>query len=258
MDLYPAMGFPMGSVVKNLLLMWETRIQSLGQKDPLEEEMATILAGKIPCTEEPGELQSCYCSVTQSCPTLCDPVYCCTPDILSFTTSWSFSNSCPLSRWHHPSISSSVVPFSSSLQSFPASGSFPVRRFFASGGQSIRASASFSVLPMNIQDWFPLGLTDLISLQSKGLPRVFSNTTVQKHQFFSTQPSFWFNSHIHTWLLEKPYLWLHEPLLAKVLLFTMLSTFVIAFLPRAVVYSVTKSQTRLSTSKFCHLINLLY
>ena len=114
------------------------------------------------------------------------------------------SNSCPSSWWCHPTISSSVIPFSSCLQSFPASGSFPRRQFFASGGQSIRASASASVPPMNIQDWFPLGLTDLISLQSKGLSRVLSNTMVQKHQFFDAQLSLWSNSHIHTWLLEKP------------------------------------------------------
>ena len=98
------------------------------------------------------------------------------------------SNSCPLSRWCHPTISSSVIPFSSCLQSFPASGSFPMSRLFASGGQSIGVSASASVLPMNIQDWFPLGLTGWISLQSKGLSRVFQHhTTVQKHQFFSAQ-----------------------------------------------------------------------
>ena len=100
-----------------------------------------------------------------------------------------YSNSCPLSQWCHPAISSSVVPFSSHLQSFPASGSFPVTQFFAWSGQSIRVSASASVLPMNIQDWFPLGWTGLIFLQPKGLSRVFSNTTVQKDQFFSTQLS---------------------------------------------------------------------
>ena len=98
-----------------------------------------------------------------------------------------YSNSCPLSRWCHPTISSSVVPFSSCLQSFPASGSFQMSQFSASGGQSIGASAS--VLPMNIQDWFPLGWTGWISLLTKGLSRVLSNTTVQKHQFFSTQLS---------------------------------------------------------------------
>ena len=99
------------------------------------------------------------------------------------------SNSCPSSQWCHPTISSSVVPFSSCLQSFPASGSFHMSQLFTSGGQSIGASASASALPMNIQDWFPLGLTGWISSQSKGLSRVFSNATVQKHQFFGTQLS---------------------------------------------------------------------
>ena len=99
------------------------------------------------------------------------------------------SNSCPLSQWCHPTISSSVVPFSSHLQSFPASGSFKMSQLFTSGGQSIRISASASVLPMNIQHWFPLEWTGWISLQSKGVSRVFSNTTVQKHQFFTTQLS---------------------------------------------------------------------
>ena len=97
------------------------------------------------------------------------------------------SNSCPLSQWCHPTISSSVIPFSSCLQSFPASGSFPMSQFFTSDGQSIGASASASVFSMNIQDWFPLGLTGLISLQSKGLSRVFFNTAVQKHQRFGAQ-----------------------------------------------------------------------
>ena len=114
------------------------------------------------------------------------------------------SNSCPLSQWCHPTISSSVVSFSSRLQSFPASGYFPMSLFFASGGQSIGVSASASVLPMNIQDRFPLGLTGWISLMSKGLSRVFSNTIVQKHQYFGAQLSLSSNSHIHTWLLEKP------------------------------------------------------
>ena len=113
------------------------------------------------------------------------------------------SNSCPLSQWCHPTISSSVIPFPSCLQSFPASGSFPISWLFASGGQSIGASPLASVLPINIQDWFPLGLTSLISLQSKGLSRVISSTTIWKHQFFSSQPSLWSNSHIHIWLLEK-------------------------------------------------------
>ena len=114
------------------------------------------------------------------------------------------SNSCPLNQWCHPIISSFVIPFSSRLQSFPASGPFPISQFFTSSGQSIGASASASVLPMNIQDRFPLGLTGLISLKSKGLSRVFSNTTLRKHQFFSAQLSSQSNSHIHTWPLEKP------------------------------------------------------
>ena len=112
------------------------------------------------------------------------------------------SNSCPLSQWCHPTISLSAS-FFSCLQSLPASGYFPVSWLFASQGQSIGASASASVLPMNIQDWFPLGLTGLISLLSRGLVRVFSSITVRKHQFFGAQPSLWSNSHIHTWLLAK-------------------------------------------------------
>ena len=114
------------------------------------------------------------------------------------------SNSCPSSQWCHPTILSSVTPYSSCLQSFPVSGSFLMSRFFPSGGQSSGASASASVHPMNIQDWFALGLIGLISLQSKGLSRVFSNTTIWKPQFFGSQPSLWSNSHIYTWLLEKP------------------------------------------------------
>ena len=127
----------------------------------------------------------------------------------------AYSNSCPFSWWCHPTISSSVITFSSCLQSFPASGSFQMSQFFPSGGRSIGASASASVLPMNIQGWFPLGLTGLISLQSKGLSRVFSSTTVQKHQFFGAQLSLRSNSYTHTWILEKPKPWLHGYLLAK-------------------------------------------
>ena len=115
-----------------------------------------------------------------------------------------YPNLCPLSWWCHPTISSSIIPFSSHLQSFPASGSFQMSPFFTSGGQSIGVSASTSVLPMNIQEWFPLGWTGWISLQSKGLSRVLSNTTVQKQQFCSTQFSLYYHSHIHTWPLEKP------------------------------------------------------
>ena len=150
-----------------------------------------------------------FSSVAQSCLTLCDPMDCSTPrEPCPSPTPGTCSNSCPASRWCHPTISSSVVIFSSHSQSFPALGSFPMSRFFTSGGQSIGVSASALVLPMNIQGWFPLGLTGLISLQSKRLSRVFSNT-------FGTQSSQQSNSHIHTLLLEKPSLWLDRPLLAK-------------------------------------------
>ena len=143
----------------------------------------------------------CFCSVAQSCPTLCDPM-----DYKLPCPSLSpgvCSDSCPLSRWCHPTVSSSVAPYSSCPQSFSASGSFPMSWFFISGGQSFGASASASILPMNIQDLFPLGLTGLIFLLSKGLSRVFSSTTIWKHQLFGTQFSLWSNFHIHTWLLEK-------------------------------------------------------
>ena len=120
------------------------------------------------------------------------------------STPWVHLNSCPSSWWCHPTILSSVIPFSSCSQSFPASGSFQMCRLFISGGQSIGVSVSASVLLMNIQDWFPLGWTGCTSLQSKGLSRVFSNTTVQKHQFFNAQLSSPSNSHIHTWPQEKP------------------------------------------------------
>ena len=119
------------------------------------------------------------------------------------------SNSRPLSQWCHPTISSSVIPFSSCLQSFPALGSFPMSQLFTAGGQSIGASVSALVLPMNIQDWFPLGLTDLISLLSQELSSIFSNNTVQKHQFFGTHPSLLSTSHTHTWI------WLYGSLWAK-------------------------------------------
>ena len=149
-------------------------------------------------------------SVAQSCPTLCDPMDCNTPGSpvhhqllgLAQTHVHWVSNAIQPS---HPLRDEKVsYPFSSCLQSFPATGSFPMSQFSASDGQNIGASASASVIPMNIWDWFHLGLTGWISLQSKGLSKVFSNTTVQKHQFFCAQLSIWSNSHIHTWLLEKP------------------------------------------------------
>ena len=119
-------------------------------------------------------------------------------------TPGAHSNSCPLTQWCYPAISYSVVPFSSCSQPLPASGSFSMSQFFTWGGQSTGVSALASVLPMNTQDWSPLEWTGWLSLKSKGLWRVFSNTTVQKHQFFSTQLSSESNSHIHTWPLEKP------------------------------------------------------
>ena len=123
---------------------------------------------------------------------------------LSFTLFWSLLRLMSIESVMLPNHLILCCTFSSYLQSFPASGSFGVSRLFVSSGQSIGASASASVPPMNIQGWFPLGLTDLVSLQYKGLSRVFSNTTVWKHQFFGAQPSLWSNCHIHTWLLEKP------------------------------------------------------
>ena len=134
----------------------------------------------------------------------CDPKIRSTPGLPVHYQLRVYSNSCPLSRWCHPTISPSVIPFSSCPQSFPASGSFPMSQLFASGGQSTAVSASISVLPMNPQVWSPLGWTGWISLQSKGLSRVFSNTTLQKHQLFGAQLSLWSNSHICAWLLEKP------------------------------------------------------
>ena len=144
------------------------------------------------------------CSVSQSCPTL-QPrglhharLPCPSPSLGACT------NSCPLSRWCLPTISSSVVPFSSCLQSFPASVSFQMTQFCTSDDQWIGASASASVFPISIQDWLSLGLADLISLLSRGLSRVFSNTKVQRHQLFGAQAFLLSSSHIHTWLLEKP------------------------------------------------------
>ena len=126
-----------------------------------------------------------------------------------------YSNSCPSCQWCHPAISSSVIPFSSCPQCLPASESFPRSQLFTWGGQSIGASALVSVLPMNTQYWFPLEWTGWISLQSKGLSRVFSNTTVQKHQFFGAHLSSQSNSHIHTRPQGKPWPWLDGPLLAS-------------------------------------------
>ena len=126
-----------------------------------------------------------FSSIAQSCPTLCNPMDCSTPGFPVHHQPLELAQTRPSSRWYHPTISSSVVPFSACLQSFPASRFFP-SDFFASGSQSIGASISASVLPVNIQDWFPSGLTGLISLQSKGLSKNFSITTIQKLQFFTS------------------------------------------------------------------------
>ena len=170
--------------VKERMLWWLTVKQTLQTK------------WKQQCSNS-NSTSNC-CSVTQLCLTLCDPMDCSTPGfpVLSGVS----SNSHPLSRWCHPTISSSVIPFSFCLHSFPVSGSFPKSQFFASGVQSIGASTSASLHPMDIQGWFSLGLTTLISFQSKSLSRVFSSTTIQRHNFFSVQTSLWSNSHIHTWL----------------------------------------------------------
>ena len=145
-----------------------------------------------------------FSSVAQSCPTLCDPMNRSTPGLPVHHQLPEFTQTHVQRRWCHPAISSSVVPFSSCPQSLSASGSFPMSQLFAWGGQSIGVSALASVLPMNTQDSSPLEWTGWISLQSKGVSRVFSNTTVQKHQFFGAQLSSQSNSHIHTWPLEKP------------------------------------------------------
>ena len=146
--------------------------------------------------------QNCCYSCSSSCLTLCDPMDCSMP---GFSVRHYLSE---FAQTHMHWVSDAIQPSHPvtlffCLQPFPASGSFPTNRLFSSGGQSIGASASASVLPVNIQGWFPLGLSGLISLLSKGLSQVFSSTTVWKHQFFGTQPSLWSNSHICTWLLEK-------------------------------------------------------
>ena len=167
-----------------------------------------VLAGCSVCSGQPWNLLSQQSSVQFSRSLVSNSLWPlesqharppCSPPIPG-----DYPDPCPLNRWCHPAISSSVIPFSSCPQSFPASGSFPISQLFTWGGQSIGVSASTSVPPMNTQDWSPLGWTGWISLQSKGLSRVLSNTTVQKHQFFGTQLSSPSNSHIHTWPLEKP------------------------------------------------------
>ena len=156
----------------------------------------------MPKVQDRLHIPLCCCSVTQSCPTLCNPMDCCMPglpvllylpEFVQIHVHWVDDGIQP----SHPLSSPSPPALNPSQQS----ASFPMSWLFPPGSQYTAASDSASVLPMNIQDWFPLGLTGLISLLSKGLSRVFSSTTIQKHQFFSTQSSLWSNSHIHTWLL---------------------------------------------------------
>ena len=149
-------------------------------------------------------LQVQFSSVAQSCPTLCDPMNHRTPGLLSITNYGVHSDSRPSSQWCHPAISSPIVPFSSCPQSLPASESFPMSQLFTWGGQSTGVSALASFLPKKSQGWSPSEWTGWISLQSKGLSRVFSKTTVQKHQFFGAQLSSQSNSRILTWPQEKP------------------------------------------------------
>ena len=187
----------------------------------------------INCTQLTFIRHNQFSSFAQLCPTLFDPHglqhsrLSCPP-----RSPRVCSSSCPLSWWCYLTISSSATLFSFCLQSFSASRSFPMSLLFASGGQSIRVSASASVLPMNTQDWCPLGLTGLIFLQSKGLSRVFSNTTVQKHQFFIAQLSLQSNSHMTTGKTIALTRWIFVVKVIS-LLFNMLSRFVIAFLPRS-------------------------
>ena len=156
-------------------------------------------------SEERGKWhpKDCCCSVAQSCATLWPPGLQHTRLPYPLLSPGACANSCAWSRWCRPTIASSVTPFSSCPQSFPASESFPMGRLFTPGGLSIGTSALASVFPMNFLGWFPLGLTGLVSLLSKRLSRVFSSTTIQKHQFFSTQLFLWSDSHIRTWLLGK-------------------------------------------------------
>ena len=171
------------------------------------------------------------CSATKSCLTLWNPVDCSIPGL-------SVHHQLPeLSQTHVHWVGDAILchPLLLPPSIFPSNRVFQMSQFFTSAGQSIGVTASASVLPMNIQNWFPLGWTGWISLQSKGLSRVFSNTTVQKHQFFGTQLSLSSNSHIHTWLLEKPYLWTRRTFVGKAmsLLLNMLFRLVITFLPRS-------------------------
>ena len=202
---------PLGSSVHGTLqariLEWVTMPSSRGSSQDRDQTCVSCIAGGFFTTEPPGKPLNLYSvqfihSVMSDSLQPHEPQHARPPCPSPIPR--VHPNPCPLSRWSHLTISSSVVPFASCPQSFPALGSFQMSQIFTSGDQSIGVSASTSVPPMNTQDGSPLGWTGWISLQSKGLSRVFSNTTVQKHQFFSAQLSLQSNSHIHTWPLEKP------------------------------------------------------
>ena len=170
--------------------------------------LPSLQSSCLPCTKLVlMHICCCCCSVAQWCPALCNPMDCSTPGFPAL------HHLPELTQTHVHWVSDHLIlchPLLHLPSLFPNIRVISMSQLFASGGQSIGASASASVLLMNIQDWFPLGLTRLISLQAKGPSRVFSNTTVQKHPFFGAQPSLWSNSHICIWLLEKPYLWLYD------------------------------------------------
>ena len=178
--------------------MWDSFVPDPGLTPKVP--FVTLHCDRVFCSTFGSLHTAGCCSVAQSCPTLCNPLDCSTPGFPVL------HHLLELAQTHVHWIGDVIQPFHplSSPSAIPVSGSFPVSWLFVSSGQIIWTSASASVCPMNIQDWFPLELTNLVSLQSKRLSRVFSNTTVKKHQFFSVQPSLWSNSHIHTWLLEKP------------------------------------------------------
>ena len=207
---------PTLSVNGNSLLpeQWNQRWKEGGDERPWGNllHFSLFFGNAFPCSHR-------FSSIQFSLPVMSNslrPMDCSMPGFpVPSPTPRAYSNSCPSSQWCHPTVSFSVIQFSSCLHSFPASGSFPMSQFFASSGQSTGVLASASVLPMKIWDWFALAWTGWISLQTKGLSRVFSNIAVQKHQFFGAQLSLWSNSNTHTWLLEKPQLCLDGTLLAK-------------------------------------------
>ena len=195
------MDYTVHGILQARILEWVVFSFSRGSSQPRDQTQVSWIAGRFFTSWTTSSVQFSHSVLSDSL----------RPHELQHTrppcpspTPRVHANSRPSNRWCHPAISSSVVPFSSCPRSLPVSESFPMSQLFAWGGQSTGVSALASFLPKNIQDWFPLEWTGWISLQFKGLSRVFSNTTVQKHQFFGAQLSSQSNSHIHTWLLEKP------------------------------------------------------